>query len=660
VVISQKLAQAVFGTSVDSVDHVVRVNGRPVSIVGVLQPGFEDYSLDWVGPTEVWTSMHAGDALKSLSLQTLGPSIRLIGRVKPELSIRTARDQAQEWLRYLSGTTAAGAFRPTDIVVTPADHARVGRRVEAESFFRLLLSVCCLVLVASCAGVTNLLLEQVGQRRQEFVLRLALGATRLRLIQQLVVEASLLATGGIAAGMCVAFVGARLLAELPHMYMNLPPSAAGLTTYGAMDAKLVVVVALIGVGTVALVGVLPALMAATVTYSHSSILRPLLTWPFRMPVRQLVVMAQVALAVTAATVAGLLARGFLSVAAVDTGFKDPDSVLVARVVPRSLSWEEGSSFYEQLLVRLDSTPGVVSAALALDPPFLSQSLAVSRPDGQYSATATTSSVGARLFETLGVSLLVGREFTPRDRNAEDGLIINRELGSMLWPGDNPIGQQALWGPSRVLTTVVGVVNLPRCQNVQTDQSACGWRPFPMRNTPSYVHIRTTGDPVAFVAQLRALSRDLNPDVAIADEAVLTSMLWVRLGRQRLAAVTSAALALFGLVLGTVSCAALFVSMVRERQRDIAVCLALGIQSGALTRQILSRSVPVIVPGVGIGILGAFALSPMVAHHLYKVSFADPLTFSGAALLVSVAAVGSALYAARVAARVDPARHLMSR
>jgi hypothetical protein len=391
-----------------------------------------------------------------------------------------------------------------------------------------------------------------------------------------------------------------------------------------------------------------------------ALIAPTPTWSWgrlRVTPRQIVLMLQVGLAVTVALAAGLFVRSFANVAAVDVGFDDPKSVLIMRVVPRGLGGDAGTAFYEALLSRVRSAPEVVSAAVALDPPFLSLGLRIARPGAEPGVAATTTSGGARLFTTLGTPIVAGREFLDTDRVAEDGLVINRELAAMLWPGQNPVGEPVIWGPTRVPTTIVGVVDMPRCQNIGADPGPCGWRPFQLRNVPGYLHVRTLGEPLAFVSTLRAIARDLNPDVALANEVSLDTLLQQLVGRQRLAALASAGLAVFGILLVTVGCVSLFCSMVRESLREIAIRMALGASRRALIERMILHACPLIAIGLVLGTITAYAIGQRLSGELYGVNAADPLTLVAAPTAIALIALGSVLYAALMAARTEPARYL---
>jgi hypothetical protein len=311
-------------------------------------------------------------------------------------------------------------------------------------------------------------------------------------------------------------------------------------------------------------------------------------------------------------------------------------------------------FYDQLFAGLHAMPGVVSASIGWNPPYSIGRNFVSvpgsdRPPIEAGATAAAP----RFFETLGIRVVAGREFDGGADDAQNGLIINSLLADRLWPNQSAVGQRVMYGQEE--RTVTGVTAELRCRDLLGPPEPCAYQPFP--SSGGYLRVRVQGDPMALVPRLRAFVHDLNPLVALAEDKTLANHVRELTAAQRMTAIATVTLALLGIVMLAAGCVSLFVSMVRDSVREIAIRMALGATTGRLTRRILTQGAVVTLTGMTVGLVAARAVAVRVADRLHAVPASDPLTWVATLTLIAVVSLASVYAAAILAARTDPARLL---
>jgi putative ABC transport system permease protein len=301
-------------------------------------------------------------------------------------------------------------------------------------------------------------------------------------------------------------------------------------------------------------------------------------------------------------------------------------------------------------------PGVVSASIGWNPPYyIGRNFFTVPGHDAPPVEAGATAAAPRFFETLGERVVSGREFDGSDNDIQNGLIINTVLADKLWPHANAVGQMVNYGTERRVVT--GVVSEPRCRDITSDPEPCAYRPFPMGGTSGYIRVRTQGDPIAMVENIRRLIHDAYPNAALAEERPLTAYLADLSANQRISAVSAAALAFVGIALLAAGCISLFVSMVRDSSREIAIRMALGASNRKLAARILTQGGVLTLTGVAIGMAGSIAISKQLADQLFSVRPDDALTFVAVPLLVFAIGVISVYWSAIIAARTDPARSL---
>jgi hypothetical protein len=327
-------------------------------------------------------------------------------------------------------------------------------------------------------------------------------------------------------------------------------------------------------------------------------------------------------------------------------------------VPFGITAERGTAFYQTLLSSLNAMPDVVAATIGWNPPFaIGRNLMSDPAQGTAAIPINSTAAAPRFFETHGVRVVAGREFDDSVDDRRRAVIVNAALADTLWPRESAIGRTVLYGSEQ--RVVVGVVAEGQCNDLLGEPHPCAWRPFPMGSSSGYLRIRTRGAPMDFVPSLRQLVHDLNPDVAVAEEISLAG--WVRelTASFRISAWISAALAVLCLALVVIGCVSLFLSMVRDSVREIAIRMALGASHVALTTRIVVQGAAVTVAGIIVGTGGAFVVSRQIQYQLYRIEPTDPLTFVAIPILILCIGLVSMCWPALLATRTDPAACLRS-
>lgn len=657
-VLSHSFWRSHFGGDPDVIGASFRLGVDEARVIGVLPADYEDYSLDWNGPTQLWLPMRSAQGLAGMAgMLTMNQTFfRIMGRLVPGVDRSQAGERAQRWVAGLP-PIAKSVFEPNAIGIEPESQMRVARREQATAFLGTLLLVSILVLLAACFNVANLLVGRAALRRKEMAIRAALGASWTRMVRQVLTEASLLALAVGAASAGLGVWVASLLAPLPQVYLGLPYRSDLLTTSGAVDPKMVGLAVVLAFVVSLGLGVLPMLGTFRSPIAAMKSTTPRWSWSRHRPSpRQGVLVLQVGLALVLAVTAGFFARSFDRAANVDLEYASPESVLMASLVPVGLDRDEVAPFYRSLMDQLGGMPGVVSATLSSNPPFAGGIAAVSLPeDPEGSFELGAAGASPRFFETNGIEILAGREFTWDQADAESA-IINDVLAQRLWPGADPLGRVIHVGGAP--KTIIGLVRRERCRDVLDGPSPCIWSQTNLGSSGGRtVRIRTVGPPNDFVPTLRKTVHALNPNVAILEEQVLGDFLGRFVRAERTSAILSSALALFGIVLLAIGCASLFASMVRDGIREIAIRTALGATRARLIMMVTTQGLLLLLAGSALGLIVARMVVVRIASQLYGISPSDPTTYVGGLIVVVAVSLASVLYPTIQATKADPGRHL---
>lgn len=658
VVLSWALWQSRFAGDPAVVGRPIRLQDGEGRIIGVMPEVYEGLNLDWNTPTDLWLPMHSAPAIgMEVMLRSPVTFFPILGRLEPGIDMGVATERAQRWVGALPEVRLS-VIEPNAIHVAPLREFRISRRDEAWSFLGALLVVCGLILIAACTNVANFFFGRAAQRRREIALRTALGASRGRVLRQLGAEALLLAGATAAAAAAVGLAVATALAETPTLYLDLPTrGSTELSTAGAVDGRMFAWSVVAGSATALVLALLPMLAA----FGH-----PMIAikgdgsrwgWGRVRPTPRLGLLAfQVGLAVVLGVTAALYAQGFLRATDADPEYADPPTLLMARITPVEDHRADRTVFYRELLDRVRAQPWVTSAAYMYLHPYpggIGRAALPDDPDHAIDVDGEPSTPG--IFDVLGIPIIEGRG--PDEGDGREEVIINRTLAERLWPGQDPIGKPML--ASGELSRVVGVVARERCGDLLAEAKGCMWRPITNGIGTRTIYVRTVGEADAAAGPLRDLILEVDPDVQVLDVQSLETFLEGRIRAERLAALASSGLALFGILLLVLGCVSLFVSMVRDSIREIAIRMALGATDGRIMRTVLGHGLLVAAIGTALGVAVALVVTPRIGPQLYDVSPTDPTTFTSVPTLILLVAALSVAYAALTAIRSDPTEYLHS-
>jgi predicted permease len=685
-VISYRYWQKRFGGRADIVGKQINLNNIAFTIAGVAPPGFEGAmdlgsSMDIAIPMG-WETQVDGDRSEFMGAGDWW--LRIMGRLKPGATIEQARAslelafqqsaldhrEARQALRRAMGRQPISQLEPKDY---PHLGAISGSRGEMSSrqFFlkplRLLLGVVAVVLLISCANVANLLLVRAASRQKEIAVRLAMGASRWRLIRQLLTESVLLSTLGGAVGIVIAlWIKDSLISvgEWAGYENSLNPR---------LDLRVLAFTFGLSLFTGIIFGIVPALRGTRIDLTpalkdtgrgSSATTRSLLS-------RALVV-TQVSLSLLLLIGAGLMVRTLINLHRVEPGFNE-ENLLLFNIDPSMLGYRDDRlrNFYQQVSARLEAVPGVQAVTFSRAA-LLSRSStngtfdlpnAKRGPDGKVPQTAEVyfHEVRENFMEAMGIPLLLGRTFTSRDDlKAQKVAIVNQTFAEKYLPGVNPIGQRFSMDIARPdPIEIIGLVRDAKYTSQRDEIPATMYRPW--LQTPGAINVltfevRTTGDPKAFVGAIRQAVREVEPNLPLnniktqieqADETLSMERLFAKL------------MSLFGLLaqqLASIGLYGVLAYSVSRRTHEIGIRMALGANRGRMLTMILRQGMTLTLIGIALGLVGAYVLTKYLESlnsMLFGVKPRDPLTFAATAVLLTVVALIACFIPARRATKVDP-------
>jgi predicted permease len=663
VVLSHGYWQRRFNSDPSIVGRVVHLNGHPFTVAGVAQPGFQGTGLR---ASDMWTAIESSSISDEVRL-------RLSNRASGWLSIGG---------RLKSGVTLSQAAAEIDSIGRalqreyPAQNKDRGVRLVSSSriagvagpvtvFLALLIGIVATVLIIMCANLSGVLLARARSRRHETAVRLALGASRFRLIRQLLTESCLLFAIGGAAGLLAAAVVTPLAASL------LPALQVPIDLSLALDRR--VVLFSLGVSLVAAVfsGLVPSMESSRADVV--SALRDSDRSRRQSRLRRVFVVAQVAFSILLVAIAGLFARALQRAGSMDPGF-DATGVEVSSI-DLSIAGYTGTSgprAGRALVDRVRALPGVQTATLAAVLPggFEGVGLGGVSVGGPSSSaqgnvfSPTWNIVDAGYFATLRIPLVSGRDFTAADRaGTEPVAIVGERAARLWWPGQDAVGKylfqplsdRAADGSSRTTRlTVVGVARDPRFGSLMDGSTGLFvYVPFEQRYLPHTMIVARAKDGRRLASEIRTVVSSLNSDLPIVASQTGVEYSAVALLPQRIAASIASALGLVGLLLATIGIYGVASGLVASRIREIGIRFALGARPLDIAVLVVREGLWIAAIGAPIGLALAALASTLLAGFLFGLSFIDPPSFLGAAVL----SIGSALLACYVPARratfIDP-------
>ncbi len=657
-VVSYGFWQRSLGGSSDVVGRSITLDGQPFDVIGVMPQDFYYPTPN----TEIWLPM--GVFAESLPWENRGnsPGISVIARREAGVSVeRAISDMEAVGKRVQADTEFTGMPRTQDL--------RTAFLGPVESLLFIVFFAVTLVLLIACTNVAGLLLARSEGRRREVALRCALGAGRGRVMQQLLTESVLLGLLGGAVGIVLAFASVRaLVASLPGQFplverIEIDPTVLGYSL-------------LVSLATGIVFGLVPAWQASKVQLEETLREGGRGGSGGTHRLRSGLVSAELGLALVLLIFAGLLLRSFTELQRVDPGFHSENVLNLSISLPSSEydDVEAWSRFYQRLVERVATIPGVQSAAVNNGIPLAgygSESGAIpdSRPLQQDSfASCLYQIVSPDYFQTLGIPLLQGRIFDSRDREERPLIaIIDESMAHEFWPDESPIGRRVAFefrgtrdSPEPIWREVVGVVGHVRHYELRSESRVEIY--VPTTQPPIYIenrrpamalYAKADGEPTRLVAPIRAELAALDPNLPIYDIQTMDDVVQEEVGNDR---VMSSILTIFAgvaLLLASVGVYGVIAYAVSQRTREIGLRMALGARASDVVGMVLKRSMVMTGVGLAMGLVSAAFLSRYLGSFLFDVSASDPATFGGiTVLLIGVALLASYLPARR-ASRVEP-------
>ena len=665
VILGHRFWQRYFGGRTDVLGGTLRVNSVAARIVGIAPPGF--YGIQIGQWSDVYAPLAARAMLNvRIRQELLGEDdrqwwVRQMARLKPGVEAGAAVAQLSALYQRLvvpEGTEVDPAQVPTLI-------AQSGRRGfdaigdETSRALWILLLLVGLVLLIVCANVANLLLSRAVVRQRESAVRLALGAARLRLLRQQLVESLVLAAAGGALGLGLGF----LLAVSSHSVFQAVSSIGDFDLH--IDIRVLGYTAGISILTALFFGLAPALRAARADLNDAlkSQGRSVLAGRLRLP--RLLVVFQLALCVTVLVAAGLLGRSLVNLRSIDVGF-NRENIVYASVNPWRAGYqaEQIGPYVDRLRQELAAQPGVLRVA-TIAVRLLSGAMSSTRanvPGRPYredgSNDVMLNNVSDGLFETLGIPLLDGRALEPRDiRPKAEAVVVNELFVERFFPNQNPLGQRFGTGKDDNNSyAIVGVVKNSRYDSLRREIGPTMYRPLLAGGGPGRpVHfvIRAALDSRQLAQIVRRAAASVDASVPIQEFQTQTALIDGLLRTERLLSILSTAFGVVALILAAVGLAGLLAYTVARRRNEIGVRMALGAAPGDVVRMVLRDSLSLVGVGVLVGLPGAYAIGRLLESTLFGLEPADPFTAAAALAVLAMVAALAAWLPARRAARIDP-------
>src|SRR5579872_1540797 len=649
VVLSYGLWKRRFGASPSVLNHPISINGEPYTVVGVMPPTFNP---DQYG--EVWLPSRWGVPAHPLTPNDDPRAVRdshyldVWARLRPGVSMEQARDDMNAIALRLEKRYPND---DKDIALS-----LIGMQDNMVSDIRpvllVLLAAVAFVLLIGCANVANLLLARATARSREVSIRSALGASRLRLIRQLLTESIMLAlTGGGCGILLAAWAVPTLLAISPHDIRAF--SAVGVNRE-VLGFSLVISI-LSGV----LFGLAPALHASRTNLNESLKEGERGSTASHGRTRSALVVAEVGLSLILLIGAGLLVKSFVRLMQVDPGF-DPTHLLVFSVgLPPYSTPAQQDDFYQQVMERLQSLPGVESAGAVSRLPLTggnsTRSFNVPGSDKDYIADIRVSS--ADYFKTMGIPLLKGRGLTEQDAHSPAQVaVINEVLARNVFPGQDPVGKYiANFGPLNDEIQIVGVVGNVHHVGLETSPRSEVYLSFGQAHWSSaFMVVRSkTSDPLALTAAAQNAVRSVNKDIPLANLRTMQDVIAESVVRRRFAMFLLSIFAGLAMLLAAVGLYGVMSYTVSQRTQEVGIRMALGTQKSDVLKLIVGQGMALVGTGLVVGVIAALALTRLMSGLLFGVRARDPLTFAAFAILLAGVALFANLIPARRATKVDP-------
>jgi len=659
VVLSSELWGRRFGSAPDVIGKTIQINREKFTIIGVMPATFQFPAKE----TQLWapitTNRYWLDRLvkDNLHNQNFYWRWNVIARLKPGVSISAARAEVEALTRR-SGNP--DLFSDHGIGLSPLQ-VNLSKQVKLALF--ILMGAVSFVLLIACINVATLLLARGSVRDCEIAIRMALGAQRRRIVQQLLTEHLVLALIAGAGGLLLAVIGAKTLSSMA------PPDIPRIEQVG-IDWWVLGYALLISVVAATLSGLLPVwkISGGSLTGALQAGGRSLAGSAGRSRMVALLIALEFSLSMVLLIGATLLLRSFITIQNLDPGFR-PNQVLTMRIdLPSRRSAVQQTAFYDQLYERLGTLPGVQSVGSIRQffedgdlRPLGLRSVEGREPEPENRWTPLVwTTVGGEFFSAIGALLLKGRLFSSQDgQNSPPVAIVDESMARRYWPGEDPIGKrfkgQDPRGQNDEWITVIGLVGDMRRHGLENQAvpHIFEWYKQSIHTPIPYLTVRTTDDPLKLVGSLRGAIRKLDDLVVISRVTTVQSQIEKQLAPRLFQIWLIGLFSVIALILASVGIYGLMYYAVTQRTHEIGIRMALGAQRGRILAMFIRRGMEMAILGLTVGLAGSLLLNRLIESLLYGVTPTDPVTFAGASILLLAVAATATLIPAWRATKVDP-------
>ncbi|MFN2455442.1 MAG: ABC transporter permease [Pyrinomonadaceae bacterium] len=667
-VISSGLWRRRFGSDSGAVGKTVVLSGQSFTVIGIAPESFTGLARGLM--TDIWIPammspqvIHGANLLTDRNTRLFGA----VGRLKPDATLAEARanfdviarrmQQAypDEW-SYVDDNRRVAR----EITLLPESKARILPQIRGAvtGFLSLLMIVAGLVLIIACTNLASLLLARAAGRRKEVAIRFALGASRARIIRQMMTESLLLSLTGGVCGLLVALWCVDLL-------MAFKPSLpVALTLDLSLDYRVLGFTMIGSVLTGVLFGVAPALRASSPNAA------PALKFESgaffssyrKSRLRNLLVIAQIALSLMLLVGAGLFVRSLLNANAINTGFKTDNLLLTDFNVGRyGYDEAKGQAFYEQLMERVNALPGVASVSLMYDPVLMIDGFRRKIEVEGYASqpgenlVVNQNFVGPDYLRTMGIPLVRGRDFTERDRAGASGvIIINETMARRFFPGTDALGKRIRADIEGAPLEIVGIAKDSKYRTLGEAPLPFCFLPLLQNYQPrATLLVRTVAEPSSMIGGVRNEALAIDKSLPAPNSKTMIEHLSFALFPARIGAFVLGSLGFIALALAAIGIFGVVSYSVAQRTHEIGIRLAIGASPRDILKLILRQGMMVVSVGLGVGVIGALIVTRALASLLYGVGATDLLTFVSLSLLLGFVSLLACYIPARRAMKVDP-------